>query len=275
MWKRIFVGASASVLLGGLVLAQIQRDPVRPRRVMRENQTTASSSMEQTVPYVQEHIAKCLLLGKQAEVVMAEFAAQHAQSPEVKEYVQLLTKNSTSVVSELRQIAPPIMTTEQLADRVSKMRAEYSARRPSKNINPEMADDPQQSPMMNNPSPSPSAEPYTVMRPTDTASKPDHSKWDMFTTIQHKTVENCICMTEDELSQSPKEHFDQCFLYQQIGANIGMIAHLRAVEPYVSGNLKTIVTTSEKTAQNNLNQAKNLLKNLQNKTASTSGTSKY
>jgi predicted outer membrane protein len=86
--------------------------------------------------------------------------------------------------------------------------------------------------------------------------------------MRQQMAENCIALTQAELMQTEKDQFDKAYMGQQICAHIGMLAEIKTLENYATGELKPIIQSVGKSTRQHLDQAKNICKQLETKTAS-------
>jgi hypothetical protein len=300
MRKQVLGGLLASLLLAGFVAAVEwgNNSPTSRGTSQGDKMTTSSSSSANKECPVEKHIAACLSLDNQEVVLVGGFAANRARTAVVKDFANSLVKNHTQLVSQFHRLAPEAISTDDLVQLVSNVCSGqgegYSARRSSSSRGnsmkkldsttrierPSLGDE--STSEWNNPQSSTGTD--TVKSDTGnrhgtkdsgTSSGGWQNTFKVFSDIQHNAVANCICLTQTTLSQYPNEQFDKAFIYQQIGANIGLLAKFRAVKPYVSGDLKTFVDSGEKTAQNNLDRANSILKNWENNTSTAVGKMNY
>jgi hypothetical protein len=304
MSKRIAVGFLAVLFLAGYLLAEVSGNKKHVCKASGDK-TAGVSSVKKECP-LEKQVASCLQLSSQEVVLVSQYAAGRAQSAEVKEFAQSLTQDHTQLVSQLQRFSPQPFSTEALAQLVSEVCSGHQSEgySPSRwtagrNASGKTSDTPatrverptapaDQSPGTmgsgwdNSQSSSRSTGGSHYMgghhrmmnTPSISGENPNFSQ--VYSNIERNVVANCICLTQTTFAQLPNGRFDRAFLNQQIGAHIGIIAKLRAVKPYVSGDLKTLVNSAEKTALGHLDRANSILKNWDDKTAMTpSNTSNY
>jgi hypothetical protein len=86
---------------------------------------------------------------------------------------------------------------------------------------------------------------------------------DLFRAIHQQ----CLALTQREL-QEAGEDFDACYIGQQVGAHIGMLAKLQASEQYATGELRNFIQEATQTVEGHLQHAKELAKELKTAQAS-------
>jgi predicted outer membrane protein len=97
----------------------------------------------------------------------------------------------------------------------------------------------------------------------------------MMTTISQQMAENCIALTESELSQVDKDQFDRAFIGQQICSHIATLAKLKTLEPYAPVELKSYIESAEKVTRAHLDQAKNICKQWDSKSSASTNRGSY
>jgi hypothetical protein len=249
MWKWLLCGFLVVVCCVGYVVAQrpmVTPDNPRttpyPSNATKEGQTMGQ---EQWAQHLQQHLATCLLLGNQEQILINDFAVSRLQNAEVKKFATTMASNCKDMVAKLQRFAPNAPNTEMLGRRVSGIRLGMNEGvfHPIAWGNDGVASD------------SSNTQGSNVVGMEKEPAK-------IFSAIQQGAVENCIALTEHEFSQVDKKMFDGAYIGQQFYAHVALLAKLRAIEPYVTGDLKPIVDTSLKTVQSNLDQIKNFCKQM-------------
>ena len=79
--------------------------------------------------------------------------------------------------------------------------------------------------------------------------------------LQQQVAQQCLKLTQDELSKS--DDFDRCYIGQQVGAHIGMLAKLKGSEQFASPQLKSFIDEATKSVEKHLDKAKQIAKSLE------------
>jgi predicted outer membrane protein len=177
-------------------------------------------------------IAGCLLLGNNEELALAEFAQSRTQNPQVKEFVQMMITDHEKAVSKLTQVAP------QLAQSASAIREGGQTAQATSSNGAQQA------------------------QPAQAGAAGNQ----LFA-LEQRVAQECLALTQKELGQKQGAEFDQCYVGQQVGAHIGMLAKLRGSQQFASGQLKQIIQESEQTVQMHLDHAKKLAEQLKGENA--------
>lgn len=85
--------------------------------------------------------------------------------------------------------------------------------------------------------------------------------------MQKDIAQKCLALTKRELSEKEGQKFDQCFMAQQIGAHIGMMAKLEGSGSYASAEMQQVIDQQKQTTQQHLQMAKQIMQQLEGSTA--------
>jgi predicted outer membrane protein len=305
MSKRFVTGLASVLFLAGSLLAGGTGDGNWANTSSGGTAANANSTHQQYP--VDKLAAGCLLLSSQEEILVNQYAAGRAQSDAVKQFAQSLTTDHVQLVAQLQRFTPQSLDTQAFAQLVTQVcsgpgsqgnqgafighrtagrnASHFVPVSPTRVERPALPGDPSLSGSDNGSnggwnktqksSPSKggnsSAGNNGGMTGTAGTSGDKSNLWKTVSTIQSRASAYTVCLTKRELSQVPADQFDKAYLSQQIGAHIGVIAHIRAVKPYVSGEFKTVLDSAEKTAQGHLDQANSILKNWSNQNSTASG----
>jgi predicted outer membrane protein len=252
------LAAGLSCLLAGYVVAQqeaVQEQPSaaidqpaaqptvgqtdRPSTQRREytanfrgNQANAGAQQQE----VQRYITGCLLSKNQAEVELGEFAQQQAQSPEVKEFAQMMVQDHNKLIQKLKQVAG----TQGTANRTEGQLGERAL--------PANRDVAGQN----------AAELNATNRTANS-----NSAVDQLLTLERQIVERCTQAAKEELQQKQDAEFDKCYIGSQIGGHMHMLAALEVIQQQGPEQLQQIAQQAQPNVQKHLDQAKQIMKQLE------------
>lgn len=247
MWRKIVCVLLSCVFVAGFAFAQAVSD--------RENSRSANEGTnmtpEQVAQHFQQHLAKGILCGNQMQILLGEFASERAQNPEVKQFAQMMVKNHRDMVAKLDRLAPNSVNTETLGKRVLALQNQWKSELGTTPVTSETGGESRMS------------------NPSDMTSEKMNEQNPMhkFAALEQKFLENVVALTEVELGQVDKSRFDRAYIDQQIGSHIIMLAKLKTLEPYASGDLKPLIEQAEKVTRAHLDQAKNICKQLESNEA--------
>jgi predicted outer membrane protein len=217
---------SIVIVACGIALAQTtQSNPD-----VQSDPASKAAEGSQRAESLQGFLASCIALGNNGEVVLGQLAKDRAKNDRVKEFAETMIKDHQKVIAKLQNFLPP--TVAQL------IRSESQEGK-----NREMAEN------------RPEGSTRMSMRPIEGGSQ--------LLQIEVQAARNCGDLMKKELSTMQGAEFDRAYVGQQIGAHIHMLAKLRAVEPYVNGDLKQVVQQGIEMTQKHLDEAKSICKDLQ------------
>lgn len=171
-----------------------------------------------------EKIAACLVLGNQEEVALAEVAQQRAEHPEVKKFAAHMIEQHQAAVAKLQQAVPQVAGVSLGEARPGNSQAQKPAQPPG--------------------------QAQTVL-----ASK----ELEMAKAVKQQ----CLQLTKQEMEGKQGAEFDKCYIGQQIGAHMAMLAELRGTKNFANPQLQNVITEGEKMATHHLDQAKEIMKALE------------
>jgi putative membrane protein len=194
----------------------------------RGNQLNAAQNQD-----VQKFLAGCLLSKNQAEVEIAEFAQQQAQSPEVKEFAQKIAQDHGKLVQQLQQVAAtqPGERAEAAPLRTETGQADTARTTP--------------------------------------ANRADSAAVDQLLAIERQITERCTQMAREELQQKQGVEFDKCYIGSQIGGHMHMLAALEVIQQQGPEQLKQIAQQAQPNVQKHLDHAKQIMKQLEGDASAT------
>lgn len=237
---RLHSFAIAALLLSVAPIAMAQERQAPPRQrdaAQRQDRTALRVPPEGTQEAgLDQSIAACLILGNQEELAVAQFAQQRAQSPEVKQFAQQMIKEHQQAISQLEKFAPQgvsLKLDSQAAG--AHTRHQPGARTPEGETR----------------APAGEATPHT-----------EGDMHQQMLAVQKDVTQQRLALTQRELSEKEGAKFDQCFIGQQTGAHIGMLAMLTGAAPHVSSELRSVLEQQQPGAEQHLQQAKQLMEQL-------------
>jgi len=199
----------------------------------RGNQAAAGAQQQE----VQRYVTGCLLSKNQAEVELGEFAQQQSQSPQVKEFAQMVVQDHGKLVQQLKQLAG----TQGTANRTDGQLGERTQPAAARNAAGQNA-----------------AEPSTAIRATA-----NNTAVDQLLALEKQIVERCTQAAKEELQQKQGAEFDKCYIGGQIGGHMHMLAALQVIQQDGPEQLRQIAQEAQPTVQMHLDQAKEIMKQLE------------
>lgn len=75
--------------------------------------------------------------------------------------------------------------------------------------------------------------------------------------------QQCLELTQQEMGGKQGAEFDKCYIGQQIGAHVGMLAQLRGSKNFANPQLQAVISEGEQMATKHLEQAKKIMAQLE------------
>jgi putative membrane protein len=88
--------------------------------------------------------------------------------------------------------------------------------------------------------------------------------------IERQIGDRCLAMFEQELESKTGKEFDSCYLGSQIGGHMHMKAALEVLASETTGQLQQIAQDAQPTVEHHLQQAKDLMRQVDQRQANTS-----
>lgn len=249
--------AGLSCLLTGLVVAQQQNANDQPGAAIDQPSAKAAGQTDQLKTQRREYTANfrgnqaagamqsqevqrfltgCLLAKNQAEVELSKFAQQQSQSPEVKEFAQMLVQDHSKFIQKLQQAAGARSATRPSAE--TGETAQPATNRDAVGQN--------------------AAEPATERTATN-----NNSAVDQLLAIEQQIVEHCTQAAKDELQRKQGAEFDKCYIGGQIAGHMQMLSALEVIQQQGPEQLQQLAQQAQPNVQKHLDHAKQIMKQLE------------
>ena len=75
--------------------------------------------------------------------------------------------------------------------------------------------------------------------------------------------QQCLQLTQQEMAGKQGVEFDKCYIGQQIGAHVGMLAQLRGSKSFANPQLQAVIAEGEQMATKHLEEAKKIMAELE------------
>jgi predicted outer membrane protein len=176
---------------------------------------------------VNQAIAVCLALGNQEEVALAQFAQGRAKQEKVKQFAEMMIAQHREALEKLYRISPQLAAIPLQLDTNS---------------------------------PPGDASRAPANSPTANAAVGNVDQ--QMVALQTSIAQECLALTQKELGEKQGAEFDQCYIGQQIGAHVAMLAKLKGSEQFASEQLRGFIQDATKTVEAHHQHAKQLAKEL-------------
>lgn len=200
------------------------------RTAVQRAGAAATNQGGQQAGNLNNEIAVWLILGNQEEVALAQFAEQRSQNPEVKRFAQQLIEHHQKTLAKIEQATP------ETADWKLQLRtgeADRSAASPQTG----------------------GVQQASAEVEVSTNNAAHHQSVQLAQQIKQE----CLNLTEQELSQQQGVDFDKAYIGQQVGAHVGMLAQLRGSKNFATGPLQQVISEGEQMTQKHLAEAKQIM----------------
>lgn len=250
MWRHVTLSLALVGLAASSALAQnapgATTQPGQPRQggaAAQPGQPGQPGAQAAQAGNLDHEIAAMIALGNQEEITLAQFAQQHAKHERVKEFAQMMQRDHTQALQKLQQVAPNLASLNiQLTGAAARPQTGNQA------AVQQAGGQTQFGAQANGVQPAGS---------TQIIGGGASPRLDLFRAIHQQ----CLALTQREL-QEAGDDFDACYIGQQVGAHLGMLAKLQASEQYATGELRNFITEATQTVEGHLQHAKELAKEL-------------
>lgn len=181
--------------------------------------------------HTDQQLAAWLLVDNRGEIALAQLAQEKSSNSEVRKFAQHLIDDHSKTVEKLERFAGTRQRTRGGDNRETGNR-ETGNRRQGAN------------------------EQFAAGGQARTAAGLN------FTRLKQQLGQQCLASSKRELEQKDDHEFDECFIGMQIAKHMEMIDTLKVFSHYASENLDQVIEEGEQAAEEHLDHAKELIKQL-------------
>jgi predicted outer membrane protein len=232
-----------------------ERDAAAPRsRTAREGQPTQAGQAGN----LDGQLAACVIIGNQKEIAISRQAEQQLQNEEVKKFAQQLVQDHEKFVTQLQQFAEQGgFQQQQLA-----IDGTASAEEPAPTTRRQPGQRPAQPRSTAERDPN-ATNPGTPRAAARSEALDQQGTSHEMINIEREVAQQCVQSVQRELSEKQGAEADKCFVGMQIGAHMGMVDKLEVFSKHASPELQAALQQGLQTAQQHLDHAKQLAKQLE------------
>jgi len=250
MCKNLAAGLAVLLLVASNANAQTAVQPrqagVQPQGNQAVPGTSAGAQQGGAMTNVDHAIAACLLLGNQEEIALSQFAQDHVKGDEVKEFAKMMSDEHKQAIQKLRQLAPQLAS---LGENLQAGRSSQGGTNQGQNAPGGIGQNGV-----------PGAQPGQASQQTGGQLASADPMMGQMLALQQRISQECLSLTQDELSKHEGSDFDRCYLGQQLVAHTQMLAKLRGSEQFASPQLRSFIDEATKTVEKHLDKAKEIAK---------------
>jgi predicted outer membrane protein len=229
--------AERSSAAGQIERSRTSTQPGQPYTANFRGAQTASSKGE-----VEQFLAGCLLAKNKAEIELSQLAEKQAENPKVKEFAQQMVKDHQKMVQSLEPLA--MKSGQSSATTTSGIETRTDSSTPRLDTGAETST-------------------TVATQRTSGANSAIHELMQ----IDRQIAERVLQAHREELQQKSGAEFDKCYIASAIGAHMHAVAALEVIGQHGQGQLSQLAQQSQPTVQKHLEHAKQLMKQLEGKSA--------
>jgi len=214
--------------------------PSTGRQRLGAQSTTTTTRVSTESGNLDQQIPACLTLGNKEEIALAQFAQERAQSPQVKQFAQMMIEEHQQAVSQLEKAVP------QLASLNLQLKGAEGAETAA-TTSGQTGDDR-------------TAATGGAQR---TPSAAQGGLEQQMLELGREIKEQCLALTQAELGKKQGADFDKCYIGQQLVAHTGMLAELKASQRHASSQLQPVLQQGAQMAEHHLAQARTIAEQLE------------
>lgn len=221
--------------------------------------TAAPTSEEgalQASPRLDHLMARWLSLGNQREVTLGQFAQQRASSDAVKKFAQDMIKDHSEFGDRLQQVAQRFEQNQQMVQQAM-------TAAPSGSM--------QEMPSVGAPLPPETAQsgPIGSGQPYRAGYRGGGLPGTPALTLAQQVGDRTTKLVQDELGKRQGVQFDAAYIGQQINQHLEILAALETFEQHATPEFKQVISQGVQATERHLNDARNLMNQLQQQIAAT------
>lgn len=235
---------------------QAQPGQTRPAGQQGQTQQTGAQGASQQI---EQHAAACLLIGNQEEIAMSEFGIERAESDQVKEFARDMVKEHTKMVSQLRKFTPQQASFELNVQRDPAVNDRNAGRGQGQGQSGQGQGAQGQSGQGQAGQGQAGAGTRSGEATAARATTAGGGMMDQLLMMKRDKAQECLSIHKEMLKEHKGADFDKAFMGAQVAAHISMLAELRSMKGKVSGEFAELVSEGEKTTQQHLDHAKQVM----------------
>lgn len=178
-------------------------------------------------------LAGCLIVDNQGEIALGKLAEQKSQNNDVKQFAQKMVKDHSEFMQQLERFAAAGNQTENMS--IGQSPAVAVQQQAVGNTDRSLA---------------------------GAMTQPMGGQGLNFVQLKQQIGQKCLQMTQRDLEQKESSQFDKCYIGQQIGAHVEVLATLEVFRNQASPELAAVLGKGIETTKTHLEHAQQLAKSL-------------
>jgi predicted outer membrane protein len=179
-------------------------------------------------------LAGCLIVDNQGEIVLGKLAQEKSQNNDVKQFAQQMVQDHNQFMQQLERFAVAGNQSENMG--VGQPPAGAMQQQAAGNTDRSL---------------------------TGAMTQPMGGQSLNFVQLKQQIGQKCLQMTERDLDQKEGSQFDKCYIGQQIGAHVEVLATLEVFRNQASPELAAVLGKGIETTKTHLEHAQQLAKSLE------------
>ena len=222
----------SALALAATIVAQEQRIPTQPSQPLQPGQRRELNKPVITEPGIQmagnadSQLATCLIGDNQGEIALGKLAQERAQDKDVKQFAEMMVRDHQQFVQQLERFARG-------NDEPGNVGRENRTL------------------------------PGAQGAITSAGREPMEGRGVNFVAIHEQIGKKCLELFEADLKQKDGAQFDKCYIGQQIGAHMHVLAELEVIRSHVSPELASVLDKGIETTKSHLEHAQKIAKALE------------
>jgi predicted outer membrane protein len=248
--RILLLAATLFAVVGGLgVYDSVAQDPARPQPP-RTAPPTREASLD-------DYFATCLILENQNEIALANLAETRSENAKVKEFARNAQRDHQQWNIELQRFAG-----REIPNR--------PGTRPAAAAGTDSRAAPRREPTAGERRVEPTNEPRTAEGRPVAANNPPAiaaagDRAPRLLQIKQEIADECLANAQKELASKDGREFDSCFIGMQLAMHMYTVDSLKVLERHASAELRPVLHKGRETAQRHLDEAKQIMKELDGK----------
>ncbi len=265
--RNLIIPASMALLLACsvIVVAQnqnVQKDPRNENQPVRRNSLKPQvgeipNALAPSSGTMDQLLAHWVAGGNHAEITLSKIAEQRTKNPAVKQFAARMVEDHSAFLDKLQRFTGA----EDAADQTNRASSAAKTDKAVTRNENQTADDVAR------------ARNSAFVENATAEHRSDVTAHDLMR-IKHQIGKQCLAMAERDLEQAQGAEFDKCYVGTQIGMHMEMLATLEVLKTKAPGELGQLFADGERTTQEHLQMAKNLIHQLEGESSAANSQSR-